>query len=117
MKFAYTDMGSEFTKIFTETLRRNLARQIISRTPPAFVERLIRTVKNGIRERQGALPGTVWWRLLEPVIEQCNSGKQTTTEAIPKEAAKLIWKDDAEGIKEIRSNIQEKAHPNRGYPK
>ena len=30
MKFAYTDMVSEFTKSFTETLRRNLVRQIIS---------------------------------------------------------------------------------------
>ena len=75
MKFAYTDMGSEFTNLFSETLRRNLVQQIISRTPPAFVERLIRTVKNGIRERQEALPGTVWWRLLDPVIEQYNSEK------------------------------------------
>ena len=88
MKFAYTDMGSEFTNLFSGTLRRNLVRQIISRTPPAFVDRLIRTVKNGVRERQEALPGTVWWRLLDPVIEQYNSEKQTTTEAIPQGGCK-----------------------------
>ena len=73
MKYAYTDMGSEFTNAFSETLRRSMVKHITSRTPAAFVERLIRTVKSGIRERQEALPGTLWWRLLEPVIKQYTS--------------------------------------------
>ena len=106
MKYAYTDMGSEFTKDFTETLRRSLVKQITSRTPPAFVERLIRTVKNGIRERQEALPGTPWWRLLDPVIKQYNSEKQTTTKETPSGVSKLTWKDDADGTKEVRETVK-----------
>ena len=58
MTNAYTDMGGEFTKAFSEVLRTNLVKHIISPTPPAFVERLIRTIKNGVRQRQEALPKT-----------------------------------------------------------
>ena len=60
MMNTYTDMGGEFSKAFSELLRANLVKHIVSRTPPAFVERLIRTIKNGVCQRQEALPNMPW---------------------------------------------------------
>jgi len=116
VKNCYTDLGGEFTNAFSEVLRKHLANHITSRTPPAFVERLIRTLKSGVRERQGALPNTPWWRLLEPVVKQYNEETHTTTEVTPKAAAKLTWEKDEDDIVEIRGTLQDKAHSNRTYP-
>ena len=41
----YTDEGGEFVKHFSQKLKYYDVEQKISRTPPAFVERAIRTVK------------------------------------------------------------------------
>ena len=51
----YTDEGGEFVKNFSKKLKYYDVEQKISRTPPAFVERAIRTVKEKIKDRQDAL--------------------------------------------------------------
>ena len=102
VKHVYTDLGGEFTNAFSQALEQNLVNHITSRTPPAFVERLIRTLKNGIRQRQEALPGTPWWRLLGPVVRQYNSEEHTTTGVAPKAAAELTWEKNREAIGYLR---------------
>ena len=51
----YTDEGGEFVKNFSKKLKYYDVEQKISRTPPAFVERAIRTVKEQILDRQKSL--------------------------------------------------------------
>ena len=48
----YNDEGGEFVKHFSQKLKYYDVEQKISRTPPAFVERAIRTFKEKVLKRQ-----------------------------------------------------------------
>jgi hypothetical protein len=92
----------------------------VSRTPASFVERAIRTLRDGISVRLEALhlPKKDWWKMIAPVVHQYNNEPHTTTGVKPDDAAKLDWDSpgEREKIIEIRSSIEGKAHHNRTYP-
>ena len=64
-----------------------------SRTPPAFVERAIRTVKEKIEKRQEALKIAKWQDALPYVVKQYNDTEHTTTGVTPNYAATAKYED------------------------
>jgi hypothetical protein len=118
--YVYSDEGGEFQSSFESVLAKYQIEHVVSRTPAAFVERAIRTVRDGISLRLEALrlPKKDWWRVLEPVVKQHNDAVHTTTGMKPDDAAKLDWDkpEDRQKILEVRSTIGGKAHSGRKYP-
>jgi hypothetical protein len=118
--YVYSDEGGEFQSSFETVLAKYQIEHVVSRTPAAFVERVIRTVRDGISLRLEALrlPKKDWWRVLEPVVKQYNGAVHATTGMKPDDAAKLDW-DEPEGrqkILDVRAAIGGKAHSSRKYP-
>ena len=62
----YTDEGGELAAAFEEKLKKYVIEHIISRSPPMFVERAIRSLREGINVRLGALilHASQWWKML-----------------------------------------------------
>jgi hypothetical protein len=115
----YTDDGHEFRGTFEAKLKEYAIEHVISRTPATFVERAIRTLRDGITARLDALrlENTNWWKMVPHVVSQYNSSTHTTTKSAPNDAAKLGWEGDRGEILKLRGEIEEKAHKNREYPK
>ena len=67
--------------------------QKISRTPPAFVDRSIRTVKEHILKRQKALKIKEWEDALPYVVNKYNDKEHTTTGVAPNYAAEQKYED------------------------
>jgi len=105
----YNDEGGEFVKHFAEKLKYYDVEQKTSRTPPAFVERAIRTVKEKIEKRQEALKIAKWQDALPYVVKQYNDEEHTTTGVTPNYAATAKYEDI------VKKNIQEKASFNKKY--
>ena len=118
--YVYTDEGGEFQSAFETKLSQYLIEHIVSRTPATFVERAIRTLRDGIAVRLEALrlPKKDWWKMVKPVVDQYNDTPHTTTKVKPNEAAKLDWDEPGgrEKILELRATIEGKAHFDREYP-
>ena len=116
---AYTDEGGEFVGSFEKTLEKYMIEHAISRAPPMFVERMIRTLRQGVNDRLTALklPTSDWYKVLPYVLDKYNSEVHTTTKASPDDAAKMDWEHNREEILELRGNIQKRAHKKRKYPK
>ena len=111
-----TDIGGEFQGHFAKRLQHYSVHQIVTRTPPIFVERVIRTLKDNIRKRLQVtrIPLSGWWRFLEPVVEQYNETVHESTQLRPNFAHENLR--DSEHINMIRDNIQDRARFNRKYP-
>ena len=116
--FVYTDDGGEFQGAFEAKLGEYRIEHIVSRSPASFVERAIRTLRDGITVRLVALsmPKKYWWKLVKPVVDQYNDTPHTTTTVKPNEAAELDWDKDREKILEVRAAIEGNAHQGRKYP-
>jgi hypothetical protein len=95
--FVYTDEGGEFAGAFDVMLTYNLIKHVVSRSSAPFVERSIRTLRDGISVRLNALKQEKkeWYKMIPFVVNQYNSTPHTTTQVTPDEAAKLDW--DAPG--------------------
>ncbi len=68
--YVYSDDGGEFQgRAFQKKLGENLIKHIVSRSPAAFVERAIRTLRDGIAVRLEAvrMPKKDWWKMLQTV--------------------------------------------------
>ena len=81
----------------------------MTRTPPTFVERTIRTVKERIAKRITTFGGA-WTKYLPDVLEWYDEKKHSTTEMAPKEAIKIENKD------KVKENIEETSTWNRSLP-
>ena len=97
------DEGGEFQAAFAEKLKRHDIKLMVTRTPPVFVERSIRTIKEGIKNRQEALGGKDWSTYLASVLKKYAESKHATTKMVPAEARK------PENQEEVKANIQGKA--------
>jgi len=118
--YIYTDDGGEFQAAFDSKLGKYLIEHVVSRTPATFVERAIRTLRDGISVRLEALSlqKKDWWNMIKPVVDQYNATPHTTTKVKPNDAAKLDWDEPGgrEKILQLRAAIQGKAHFDRKYP-
>jgi len=118
--FVYTDDGGEFQGAFDSKLAKYLIEHVVSRTPAAFVERSIRTLRDGISARMEALslPKKDWWKMVKPVVDQYNATPHTTTRMKPNDAAELDWDEPGgrDKILQVRGAIEGKAHFERKYP-
>ena len=84
---------------------------ITTRTPPVFVERAIRTVKEWLLLRMNALNNKNWYRLVQDVVTKYNNRKQTTIGMTPLEA--LL----EENVKKVKENITAKSSTYPSLPR
>ncbi|OYV32737.1 MAG: hypothetical protein B7Z80_26030 [Rhodospirillales bacterium 20-64-7] len=105
-----TDEGGEFQGAFQRRLNYYSVRHQVLRTPPIFVERLIRTLKEKIELRLRASPGARnWTAVIAPVLAQYNSTKHTTTGMTPLQAR------EPENEDSVSQAITSHAKSNRKY--
>ena len=90
----YNDEGGEFVKHFSRKLKYYDVEQKISRTPPAFVERAIRTFKEHVLKRQKTLKIKDWTDTIKYVVDQYNDKEHTTTGVAPNDAAHAKYEYD-----------------------
>lgn len=111
-----TDIGGEFQGQFAKRLDYYSVHHIVTRTPPIFVERVIRTLRDNIRKRLIAtrIPSTGWWRFVDPVVEQYNDTAHLSTGLSPAFAHENL--QNPSNIDLIRDNIVEHARFNKKYP-
>ena len=65
-----TDEGGEFQASFKERLQYYDIEHVVTRTPPIFVERAIRTVKEGLELRMKALNTKSWHTLVKTAVDK-----------------------------------------------
>jgi hypothetical protein len=116
--YVYSDEGGEFAGAFETKLKDNLIKHVLTRSSAAFVERAIRTLRDGISVRLTSLglKKSNWYKMLPFVVGQYNDTEHTTTKVTPNDAAKLEWETDREAILEIRGAIADRAHHDVKYP-
>ena len=105
-----TDEGGEFRAEFEARLKYYEIEHVVTRTPPIFVERVIRTVKEGLELRMRALNTSAWHTLVDAVVGKYNGAKHTTIGMAPEEA---VLEENSEAV---RDNIAAKAKRNRSDP-
>ena len=105
-----TDEGGEFQGVFEQRLKYYAIEHVVTRTPPIFVERVIRTIKEGLELRMKALSTHAWHTLIQGVVTKYNNAKHTAIGMTPLQAR---LEENAGTVKE---NITEKANRNRSYP-
>ena len=103
------DEGGEFQAAFKERLKYYDVELKVTRTPPVFVERSIRTIKEGIKNRQEALGGKDWSAYLPGVLKKYAGSKHATTKMKPEDARK------PENEEDVEANIKGKAKFERPY--
>ena len=81
-----TDEGGEFQASFKERLQYYDIEHVVTRAPPIFVERAIRTVKEGLELRMKALNTKSWHTLVNAVVDKYNGQKHSTIGMSPTEA-------------------------------
>jgi len=89
----YNDEGGEFVKHFSQKLKYYDVEQKISRTPPAFVERAIRTFKEKVLKRQKTLGIKNWTDTVKYVVDQYNDHEHATTKVAPNDAGYAKYED------------------------
>jgi hypothetical protein len=104
-----TDEGGEFQAAFNRRLQFYSVRHLTLRTPPIFVERLIRTIKEKIDVRLRARGVHDWTTMLGAVVNQYNNAKHTTTGMTPLEAR------EPENEDAVSQAITSRAKSNRKY--
>ncbi len=116
--YVYSDEGGAFAGAFEATLKETELKLVLTRSSAAFVERAIRTLRDGISVRLTALSlkKADWYKMLPFVVGQYNNAEQTTTKVTPNNAAKLEWEGDREAILKIRGAIDSRAHLDVKYP-
>jgi hypothetical protein len=116
--YVYSDEGGEFSGAFEAKLKENLIKHVLTRSSAAFVERAIRTLRDGVSVRLTALglKKADWYKMLPFVVAQYNNAPHTTTKITPNDAAKLEWENDRDEILKIRGTIAGKAHFDVKYP-
>ena len=86
-KQVYSDEGGEFkANEFVDKMKYYDVEHQFSRTPPAFVERTIRTVKEQVKKRQDTHGGQ-WQDLVPLVLDRYNQKEHATTKVAPNDAA------------------------------
>ncbi len=104
--YVYSDEGGEFVGAFDAQLKDKLIIHVVSRSSAAFVERSIRTLRDGINVRLNALEErkSEWCKMIPFVLNQYKWTPHTTTKVTPDDAAKLDWEAPGgrEAILEIR---------------
>ena len=110
-KQVYSDEDGAFkAKEFVDKMKYYDVEHQFSRTPPAFVERTIRTVKEQVKKRQDTHGGQ-WQELLPFVVDRYNQKEHATTKVAPEDAADRKYEEV------VRNNIEKKATFNRDYGK
>ena len=84
----YNDEGGEFMAEFAKRLKYYDVEQTTSRTPPAFVERAIRTVKEQIAKRREIYKDSDWASLIPYVVNRYNAKPHSITKVAPEDAVK-----------------------------
>jgi hypothetical protein len=106
-----SDEGGEFqAPEFKQVLRYFALDHLALRTPPIFVERFIRTLKEKIAVRLLAKRGKHWTDVLAPVLRQYNMAPHTTTGLPPLEA------ENPDNEEAVHARIESRARWNRSYP-
>ena len=105
-----TDEGGEFQASFEEKLRCYEIQHVVTRTPPIFVERVIRTIKENLEPRMDALKTQEWHTLMQAVVDKYNNTKHTTIGMTPEQAR------SSTNAEKVKYNITSKAKSNRTYP-
>ena len=106
-----SDEGGEFqAPPFKRVLNYYSLDHLPLRSPPIFVERFIRTLREKIDVRLRALGRNDWTKVLKPVLEQYNNTKHTATGFTPLEAREP-QNEDA-----VLQSITSRAKENRKYP-
>jgi hypothetical protein len=106
-----SDEGGEFqAPPFKRVLNYYSLDHLPLRSPPIFVERFIRTLREKIDVRLRALGRNDWTQVLKPVLEQYNNTKHTATGFTPLEAREP-QNEDA-----VLQSITSRAKENRKYP-
>ena len=80
--FCLHDEGGEFEGAFSKRLQWYEIQQIRLRTHPRFVERFIRTLKDGVRSRREAHGGD-WTKYVEAVLRKYNSSVHSAVAQAP----------------------------------
>ena len=116
--YVYSDEGGEFAGAFEAKLKENLIKHVLTRSSAAFVERAIRTLRDGINVRLTALSlkKADWYKMIPFVVGQYNNTEHTTTKVTPNDAAKLDWEEDRDAILKVRGAIDSRAHLDVKYP-
>ena len=106
-----SDEGGEFqAPAFKRVLTYFSLQHLALRTPPIFVERLIRTLKEKTDVRLRALGRTNWTTVIKAVVDQYNRTKHTTTGFTPLEAR------EPENEDSVLQSITSHAKQNLKYP-
>jgi hypothetical protein len=106
------DKGAEFAGEFKELLEEIYdVDQLVVRSGGIFVERFIRTLKEGIRKRLRAMnvvPMREWDSVVDFVVDKYNRTRHRTTEYTPEEAHELTGVNEEMAVKitDVRQNIE-----------
>ena len=103
-----TDNGGEFRGQFRERVESYYdAEHLTTRTGGIFVERVIRTLRDGIRKRLLSLnlPKSDWWKVVDFVVSKYNDTTHQSTAMKPNRAARLNPLSDGDQIRAVRNNI------------
>ena len=105
--------GAMSSTEFIRLLNKHKIKQIITTSPPPFVERVIQTLKNMLMTRVEAskMKTEQWIEFLPAVLKKYNNTTHSSTKLTPNNAHKQ------ENKFEVLVNIRNKAQWNRSYPK
>ena len=98
---------------FIRLLNKHKIKQIITTSPPPFVERVIQTLKNMLMARVEAskMNAEKWTEFVPAVLKKYNSTVHSSTSMTPNDAHKQ------QNRFEVLVHIRKKAQWNRSYPK
>lgn len=100
----FMDLGGEFGGEFLARLKHYDVQPITTRNHAAMAESAIRTLKEGLRDRQASLGRRGGWtRWLKDLVEGYNERPHTRTKMAPVEAAK------PENESEVRAQLESRA--------
>ena len=105
-----TDEGGEWGKEFAAKLDYYDIDHLQSRTHPRSVERVIRTLKEGIKKRLMASGRKSWSSVYEDVVNQYNGVRHSATGFAPEIAAN---EDDAADHEKLRATIVDRLEQHR----
>jgi hypothetical protein len=105
----YTDDGAEFKGKVNDLFHGEGAKHIITSTHPVFVERLIRTIKQGLHDRV-RFNNAKWEDMLPFVINKYNNTEHSATGFKPSQAINDKYAGD------IKVKLELQARHKRRYP-
>ena len=105
----YTDDGGEFKSVFTEYLKAQGVKQIVTRRHAMFAERFTRYLRIRLRARQ-LKQNKPWEALVHKIVQQYNSTAHSTTRMTPNEA-----QEDKNAL-DVKLSLVMQAKRDRRYP-